>query len=512
MARAESLLGVRPYRLPSESLAGYLLRLAYLNGFTGLSNFLWTIGMRPLKSLRMNHFTPTEIAHLEGPLSQVLGRNAANDMEREYIIPWEFDDNRVFKHALVDFPRICPHCIAEQESPALDWRWQCAFIPLCPTHNTPLINQCPYCEHLFDWNADLFECCPACKAPWRNIELEKVDLLCEITPLIWPSDDGTIALKRTQLHDVMLALMSAGRPKDMLQHNLTAVPKTPHHWCYALRALKLLFDVNYFDSWKTMADNAWEPAQLAPSDLFVRQLRYDNWPILNEEGDEDGSEVSYEPSYECDLLVSNESLETAAYIKSSRAKAAAKQKQEQWYTHLSHALLASFLGVKSETLTPLTDVQLLPQLNSTSMLRDKLFDAHEITHFLNARFTQSIREPILINENHRSFRRYLTSYGDLLAAWLRGEVCVNQVSVGDLSSVHIDKDEFAKFLIAQFNLACKDSIGITRVARCLGIPSPKVEEYVTQGHFHYAAWRFDRAIDGPSFGAYYTPPLLEDLL
>lgn len=78
-----------------------------------------------------------------------------------------------------------------------------------------------------------------------------------------------------------------------------------------------------------------------PSNLFVRQLRDNNWPILNEEGDEDGYEVSYKPSYECVLLVSNESLETAAYIKSSRAKAAVKQEQEQWYTHLSHAFRLS---------------------------------------------------------------------------------------------------------------------------------------------------------------------------
>ncbi|TMO84433.1 TniQ family protein [Pseudoalteromonas spongiae] len=512
MTRVEGQLGVRPYRQLNESLTGYLLRLAYLNGFTGLSDFLWTIGMRPLKNRRMNHFTPQEIAHLEGPLSQVLGRSASNDMKREYKIPWEFDANRVFQHALVDFPRICPHCIAEQGSPALDWRWQCAFIPLCPTHNTPLINQCPHCEQLFDWNADLFECCPACKTPWRNIELEKVDLLSEITPLIWPEEGGTIALKRTQLHDVMLALMIAGRPKDVFRQMLIAVPRTPHHWCYALRALNLLFDMSYFDSWKMMADNAWNPAQLAPSILFVSQLRDDSWPILDEHCYEDDFEESYDVIDDCKLLVGNESLETVAYIKPSRANAAAKQEQEQWYTHLSHALLGSFLGIKSKTLTPLTEVRLLPQLNSTSVLRDKLFDAQEIRQFLNARFTQSIREPILVNENHRSFRRYLTCYGDLLAAWLRDEVCVNQVNVGDLSSLHIDKDEFEKFLSTHFDLACQDSIGITQVALCLGIPSPKVEEYVTQGHFHYAAWRFDRAIDGASFSAYYTPPLLGDLL
>lgn len=504
MENTSGVLGVRPYRLVTESLSGYLLRLAYLNGFNGLSDFLWTIGMRPLKSRRLNYFTPTEVEIVGSCLATVLGRDETQALNDSYTTSWQFDSYRLFQHSQVDFPRLCISCLQTQDIPHLDWRWQCSFLPFCPDHHTPLYNNCPQCHTTISWHVVWLEGCPSCQVSWQSLAVKSYEEFISLNNTVCPNEDGTLSIEISQLHDVMLALMVAGRPFDVLHQPLIVVPENPNHWEHALRALRLLLDREYYDNWCTQAKSRWANSEFSPITVLEEALLFSDWPIFNGESPT-VKPCQKERNYDFD------SVQASNYIKPSRIKAAQHTLTSDWHTHLSHSQLARFLGISTRTVSHITEADLLPQLNSTSVVRDKLFEADKVFQSISKSMAKNnLNDTITVNENHVWFRRYLTDYGTLLCAVLRHEIKGCLTKCYSLKEIEVNKAQLHAFLRNSFTKECEGSLGLTRVARALGVPSPKVEGFVREGHFHYAAWRNDRSIDGPSFKAFYTPPSLNE--
>lgn len=504
MVVASGVLGVRPYRLATESLSGYLLRLAYLNGFNGLNDFLWTIGARPVKNRRLNYFTPKEVDVLAPCLAKVLGRDATQALTDSYSTSWQFDSNRLFQHSQVDFPRLCISCLQTQPTLHLDWRWQCGFLPFCQKHHTPLYNNCPQCHTPVSWHTAWLEGCPSCQLSWKKLNVKPYDEFMSLNNTVCPNEDGSLSLNISQLQDIMLALMVAGRPFDVLHQPLIAVPENPNHWAYALRGLSLLFDQDYYHQWSIEAHSHWPHSEITPVTVIKQELLFSNWPALTREN------TNPAPSAQ-ELSHDSAPVEASNYVKPSRAKAAQHTLKNNWHTHLSHKQLAAFLGITTRALKHITEANLLPQLNSTSVVRDKLFEADKVIQAILKRMAaDSITDTVTVNENHACFRRYLTDYGELLSAVLRDDIKGCLTEFYSLKEIEVNRTELETFLNVSFGKACEEPLGFTRVARALGIPSPKVEEFVRQGHFHYAAWRNDRSIDGQSFQAFYTPTALDE--
>ncbi|PKG73072.1 hypothetical protein CXF86_19545 [Shewanella sp. GutCb] len=502
MVAASGVLGVRPYRLATESLSGYLLRLAYLNGFHGLSDFLWTIGARPVKNRRLNYFTPKEVDVLAPCLAKVLGRDATQALTDSYATSWQFDSNRLFQHSQVDFPRLCISCLQTQPTPHLDWRWQCGFLPFCQKHHTPLYNNCPQCHAPISWHTAWLEGCPKCGLSWQQFSEKPHNQFMSFNKAVCPCEDGSLPLDKSKLHDVMLALMVAGRPFDVLHQPLIAVPENPNHWAYALRGLRLLFDQDYYHRWSIEARSHWPHSEITPVAVIKQELLFSDWPALTRENTNPAPNA---------LELSHDSVPVEAinYVKPSRAKAALYTLESNWYSHLSHQQLAASLGITTRALMHITETNLLPQLNSTSVVRDKLFEANKINDFIKKKTAEPhITSMVPISENNSYLRRHLTEFGELLCSALRDDIQICVPEPYSLAEIQVNSAELETFLNVCFDKACEAPLGLTRVAKALGVPSPKVEELVRQGHFHYAAWRNDRSIDGLSFRAFYTPKTL----
>ncbi len=500
------MLGVRPYRAINESLSGYLLRLAYVNGFISISDLLWHIEMRPVKNRRMGHFSDKELEKLLACLSETLGRDASPALVHHYEQAWFYDAERVFQHALVDFPRVCLCCIATESKPIFDWRWQLAILPLCPRHLTPLHNNCPACCVAFSWSTDLFERCPHCKAKWSEIERKSLIEHADLNEIVSPTEDGHLSLSRLQLHDVMLTLHRVGRPFDVLTHSANTVPHTNDHWQKALLALRLLNDTKVYENWRHQAQANWAgvSALINPVHEFTNSLKSQSWPSLT-------GPIS--AGLQARLQDINWDNQEPAYVKPARAKAAKDQQQGSWCYHVNHPLLAQALGVSSKALMVLTSSRALPQLNSTSVIREKLFDLGAVSKALGPYHQKrGFKNSLIVTESSLCFARYLSSYGVLLQSGFSGQVEMRLPNRNSLSAVEVPSRELEAFLIQSLNDACADSILKTRVARALGVASTQVSALVKQGRFQWAGWRNDESVDGPSFRAFYKPPPLSDCI
>lgn len=163
-----------------ESLKGYLMRLALLNGYRNLGWLLYAAGVHPAT---LDQGT----APLDG-LAAMTGRDVC-ELEAIYWPASVIHRSRPSQHRLthttipawllnVRHPRICPHCIREGRPPQRTW--EIAWASCCPRHGIYLVNRCGRCTKPISWNRPWLHRCdcgfglpalPASKASPAEIAL-----------------------------------------------------------------------------------------------------------------------------------------------------------------------------------------------------------------------------------------------------------------------------------------------------------------------------------------------------
>ena len=165
------VLGVRPYPKESESLMGYLFRLAKVNGAPDLFSLMKRIGVKRTQVKSIHYWDQDVAIEAIGKLAPFLNREPAkvfSDYSRQYDRNLVFKEHRILQDMRVCHVRICSECLKEKAQ--FDWRWTLAHIAHCPRHQCQLLDACPHCGSLFKLKSELYKQCPHCGLQWNELQ------------------------------------------------------------------------------------------------------------------------------------------------------------------------------------------------------------------------------------------------------------------------------------------------------------------------------------------------------
>lgn len=152
------LITARPYLKEGENLIGYVIRLARLNMYSNVQQFVkeWT-------SLKVVvNATIGQQQRLATFVSEITGHSICFDESSFYGRFTNLSEavtNQSFSHK----PSICPACIEELHYIKAEWQ----FLPasFCKEHQCGHINICPNCKRELKWNVHLLDLhCQMCDA------------------------------------------------------------------------------------------------------------------------------------------------------------------------------------------------------------------------------------------------------------------------------------------------------------------------------------------------------------
>ena len=233
----------RPLPTTDETLKGYLLRVAYENGYGSLRMLGNAMNQHLGHALNRQYFPEhkkllKEIKkHLcltSEELRQCDLKNASLMQNNRHVI--NISDRSI---------KICIECL--KESPVLNKKWEAAHINHCLAHQCELSHACPDCHKPFTDHATLFEECPRCGLQWADISLVKV------TPPVYQQIDETLVGENQKLFRAALyqMLVFVTRPLDLhlavYQHFPKFIDRTDINQCFEY-AYNMLANENFAQS------------------------------------------------------------------------------------------------------------------------------------------------------------------------------------------------------------------------------------------------------------------------
>lgn len=153
---------IRPFPDPQESLQGYLLRLARVNGYNEKEiNKLRSTTNPP----KIHHSIFSSTLHSDMLLLVNWCKHfSILNLVDPYLIPrfrFLIDTNNV---------KICPLCI--QNKPIFKYHWHFKNVDSCLLHHCYLINECSYCKTRLTWQSFI-----SCKCSFCNTLLNEMDVV-----------------------------------------------------------------------------------------------------------------------------------------------------------------------------------------------------------------------------------------------------------------------------------------------------------------------------------------------
>ncbi len=222
-----------------ESPAGYLLRLADINGYFDLAELIdesSSLGKYRLNSCMdslselaaqlgsVNHF------ELLSPKSIQHNANQVNSLP--------------FKPVLIRSPRICPICMAEGAN--IKAEWHVMQITHCEHHHEALIDHCS-CGAKFTWDEALLSYgCSTCGKAWCEFEETKQELPSFMEVFF----KLEIQQRANFISDITAAALTRVRPYDTIVDSHHLKPKHVVSWLELLGAgYDLLTKPAVYEQW-----------------------------------------------------------------------------------------------------------------------------------------------------------------------------------------------------------------------------------------------------------------------
>lgn len=215
------LLTAKPW--PDETLMGFILRVAELNGYEtpawiielcGLRydeiarNCSWVFG-RKSDFARLAYLTSVEASELTAlgyPPAQSDGTNTRHLFFTSPISKWFIRSTH---------NKLCPACL--RESNYCRKVWDSAGVTACPLHKSLLLDECPNCHRRITWNRKGVSIC-ACEYDFRGTDVQPMEdselilarhihRLCGISTFeVGPEDVANNPLAGLSLEDILSAV------------------------------------------------------------------------------------------------------------------------------------------------------------------------------------------------------------------------------------------------------------------------------------------------------------------
>ena len=207
----------RPLPTKKETVKGYLMRVAYENGYDFLNLLSKAIG------------------HSIGPalyLNDLPEHNKVNKILRHHLCltPEEFGLCDIKDHSLIQSNRsvinitdskikLCIECL--KETPMLLKKWEAIHTTHCIKHRCELVHTCPSCDKPFTENTKLFDCCSRCELKWADINMVK-----SCPPVFQQIDEGLTGDKQVAFRAALYQmLVFVTRPLDLQLAEYQQLPK-----------------------------------------------------------------------------------------------------------------------------------------------------------------------------------------------------------------------------------------------------------------------------------------------
>ena len=169
-----------PKPKPDESIRGYLLRLAELNGFKGIRIYKNKFG---LLNFDYNFFIHADsVTELFNRLAPALF-TTPEKLEHALLSHWTwniYQSNRTYLQGLFNqHCRICPLCLNEDNYYRANWEF--ALTTYCEKHQCYLIDECTHCKSKITWQGGYLNKCHHCGGLFTE---HPANLLPKCSPLV----------------------------------------------------------------------------------------------------------------------------------------------------------------------------------------------------------------------------------------------------------------------------------------------------------------------------------------
>ena len=470
MVFMDMILGKSPFPLKNESLSGFLLRLARVNGLSTIQELLTTLKVQKPKVNNYGVWSHKAKAKLAIPLSTALRR------------PFDPDDfpcqkNQGLEVGLgvliddfeVDFLRVCPQCI---QTKTIDWRFQLGYVGHCEKHSLLLMDTCPECARPFEWNASIYSGC-RCGFTWHNYECS------EITPpalatKAYPSVKGDSHYRSERKIPIGDAIIRMARPFDRILQPMQKMHYSANHSNLAMQGYQYLDNADFRSIW------------------------------------ENEFKCSLSDSLNYTSKVFHERLE---YVTDARKKAIKNHPASMLRRQVTQQALAQTLKVELIDMADVVRLSQFPKQNNAKIYKIKLFDFEDVLEFFSKFTNKKLLATIRVNTKDRRFKQYLTNYSQLLADMCDNLIDAELTKQTDLSQVIIQESQFISWLQSRLIKACEQPVGFTNARYMLGKLPVDLKRMIPTTCLHYAKWRNDKSIDGPSLLEYvktHKPELLNN--
>lgn len=143
-----------PAPYPTESLWGYVLRVAEENGYDSPSSVLGLAGLNTVRG-KASRFDPCALAPILCRPAEELAHLSYSVASTDEQAPFQIlgkPAGASYRHSLLNLrgPAFCPQCVAE--TGFLDAFWDIRYVVACPKHHCALLRNCSACGDTISWN------------------------------------------------------------------------------------------------------------------------------------------------------------------------------------------------------------------------------------------------------------------------------------------------------------------------------------------------------------------------
>lgn len=486
------MLRLRPYPQTKEHLIEYLMRLCYINGFFKVTDLLLIIGMSPVKYGQISIWKPHYLKNLNEVLTVALGRPCDDVIalhKRTDNDSWLYGYDRVLQELIVDFPRICVHCVNEEK--VIDWRWAVGTVARCSKHLVPLMDTCPSCEKPLVWDANILEFCPKCKKHWDLTSTKKYPPLTSMEESFWPDINGNMRATEKQIKDLTYAIYMSARPFDILIQHFGRIPFSKNHYQLVINGMNILTSENYRNKWRKKCERYWKtyPSYIHPTHHFLENV---------------------EVTDELHQLQPTNIIERPEYLQKARITFITNKDNEKPTYHINLATLAETVNLSISDTTILFESRVFKIIHLCFSRKPKnntlqIFNIKEIIKNTK-RFTKGPKEKIEYEKlitGSELLASHLCEYGYIISAVFKKEIHGYFNNVFDLSEVYVDKSSLFLWLEAFRKNQCYQSISISRAASALLTNEETIKSLVYKGDLLWCRHiRKGKFINGKSFIRY----------
>lgn len=481
------IFGVRPYPETGESYAGYFLRLAWLNGLPHLKSLFETIGMERPNERNIGRWDALHLKAVCDKLAPFLNRTTDQVYEPLQVqngASVVYDHTRMIQDLRVSHPRICPACLAEGRY--IHQPWGLAVIAHCQHHNCMLLDHCPQCAKPFTWKTSLFEGCDHCGLTWTEyISSQRIVTALEKQIVSQLEHDE---YDRDLIKDLCAAIVIAARPFDSMHQAVGSVGSMAGYSTLVSQAYKLLQSRETQVQWLQACQRErsgvailGESALLRP--FFNLRKNLSRHTIAGQIRPGESSQSSSDEWAPC---------ERTELIKPYRLKGAKSDEAVLRYQVTLHELAVT-LDIPSSEIQALVDGGAISATNTTTVLRDQLFDLRSLAMIMQKLpilDEQAVGSQCLVHVTTKSwlFEEHLTTFGELLSDVITGRVRCYVDEGRTLSSLFIEEEDLQVWLNYQLSVACQAPVAIHRAARSLRCGHKRVRELVQAGKLSWAKW------------------------